>query len=123
MILAVSSCNFAIRLRTIGDILIAVITSDTLKAPRTEFDLETRMWSIPAQRMKASRDHRVPLCDRAIEIINSMSSPFPFANAKTGTPLHGSSMLQVSNCMGVGATVHGFRSAFRDWGRDDQLSE
>jgi integrase len=97
-------------------ILTAVRTSDTLNAPRSEFDFQNRMWTIPAGRMKASRDHRVPLCDRAIEILNSLPGPFPFANVKTGKPLHGSSMLKVlKKRMGVKVTVHGFRSAFRDW--------
>ena len=95
-------------------ILTAVRTSDTLKAPRTEIDLETRMWTIPAERMKASREHRVPLCDRAIEIINSTAGEFLFANTRTGKPLWPTSMKEVLDRMGVKVTVHGFRSSFRD---------
>lgn len=96
-------------------ILTAVRTSDTLKAPRSEIDFDARMWNIPAERMKASRDHRVPLCDRAIEIINSTSGEFLFANARTGKPLHPTAMLEVLNRMDVHFAVHGFRSSFRDW--------
>jgi integrase len=100
-------------------ILTAVRTSDTLKAPRTEIDFDTCMWTIPAERMKASRDHRVPLCDRAVEIINSMPvGEFLFANTRTGKPLHPTSMKEVLDRMGVEVTVHGFRSSFRDWGAE-----
>jgi integrase len=97
-------------------ILTAVRTSDTLEAPRSEIDFEACIWTIPAERMKASRDHRVPLCDRAIEIINSMPvGENLFTNTRTGKPLWTTSMLEVLERMEVRTTVHGFRSAFRDW--------
>lgn len=99
-------------------ILTAVRTSDTLDAPRAEIDLESRMWTIPAERMKASRDHRVPLSDRAIEIINAMPpGEFLFANARTGKPMSSTALLEVLERMGIRnqITTHGFRSAFRDW--------
>jgi integrase len=100
-------------------ILTAVRMSDSRNAPRSEIDFDGRMWNIPAKRMKAGRDHRVPLSDRAIEIIKSMpTGEFLFAHPKTGEPLHKSAMLAVLNRMKIEATVHGFRSAFSDWANE-----
>ena len=99
-------------------ILTAVRTSDTLKAPRTEVDFDARMWTIPADRMKASREHRVPLSDRAVAIITATDGEFLFANTRTGKPLWSTSMKEVLDRMGVRVTVHGFRSSFRDWGAE-----
>ena len=103
-------------------ILTAVRTSDALNAPRSEIHFNTRMWNIPAARMKASRDHRVPLSDRALEIINSMPpGEFVFANTRTGKPLRKTAMLGLLRRMGIGTTdacVHGFRSTLRDWGAE-----
>ncbi|MBM4073825.1 MAG: integrase, partial [Planctomycetes bacterium] len=75
---------------------------------------------IPAARMKAGAEHRVPLCDRAIAILSEMEaarvSDFVFPGWKHGKPLSNMAMNKVLERLSVrGATVHGFRSSFRDW--------
>ena len=81
-------------------------------------DIALRLWTIPAARMKSSREHRVPLCNRALEILGERrrEGEFVFAGRKAGSPLSNMSMLELMRDMrGKGATVHGFRSTFRDW--------
>lgn len=102
-------------------ILTAVRTSEAIGATDAEFDLVEKVWTIPAERMKADRPHRVPLCDRAVEILQSTPrearSPYVFPGAKRGKPLSNMAMLEVLRGMDgtEGLTVHGFRSTFRDW--------
>ena len=85
-----------------------------------EIDLAAKVWTIPAERMKAGREHRVPLCERAIAILERLFatkiSAFVFPGQRHNQPLSHVAMAKVIERMGVeGATVHGFRSAFRDW--------
>ena len=104
-------------------ILNAVRTNETCGARWKEIDLEERLWTIPGDRMKAHREHRVPLSDRAVEILKSMLPPgkvnpdaYVFPGAKDKAPLSNMAMLQMVRGMrGAGVTVHGFRSAFKDW--------
>ncbi|HCH71165.1 MAG TPA: integrase [Ochrobactrum sp.] len=102
-------------------ILTAVRTSEAIGATDAEFDLVEKVWTIPAERMKADRPHRVPLSDRAVEILQSTPmearSPYVFPGAKRGKPLSNMAMLEVLRGMDgtEGLTVHGFRSTFRDW--------
>lgn len=102
-------------------ILCAARTSETLGATWSEIDLAEKLWTIPAERMKAGREHRVPLSDDAIAILKSIMPPKPqalgfvFPGAKKDTPLSGMSMLQALRGIRPGFTVHGFRSAFSDW--------
>ncbi|MBE0564191.1 MAG: integrase arm-type DNA-binding domain-containing protein [Ochrobactrum anthropi] len=102
-------------------ILTAVRTSEAIGATDAEFDLVEKVWTIPAERMKADRPHRVPLCDRAVKILQSTPreahSPYAFPGAKRGKPLSNMAMLEVLRGMDgtEGLTVHGFRSTFRDW--------
>lgn len=100
-------------------ILTATRTSETLGARWEEIDLLTRVWTIPTIRMKAGKEHRVPLSDRAIEILNCARemgpAEFAFPGEKEET-LSNMSMLMVLRRMKVDAVVHGFRSSFRDWG-------
>jgi len=95
-------------------ILTAVRTSETLGAMWSEFDLPKKLWTIPAARMKADRDHRVPLSDRAVEILKSLphSGKHVFMNGKR--PFNDNSLLKLLRGM-RDATVHGFRSTFRTW--------
>ncbi len=87
----------------------------------SEVDLEAAKWTIPAERMKAAKTHVVPLSEQAIEVFRrakSLSigeSDLVFPGAKRGKPLSDMTLLKVLRDMGMGATVHGFRSAFRDW--------
>ena len=99
-------------------ILTAARTGEVIGAKWSEFDLSTRLWTVPAARMKAGRDHRVPLSDRALEIIAQQprGGEFIFAGRKPDRPLSQQAMLELMRDMrGKGATVHGFRSTFRDW--------
>jgi integrase len=100
-------------------ILTAARSGEVLGAQWDEFDLEARVWTVPAARMKASREHRVPLSDRAVEILRHMEqmrfSEYVFPGARRGRPLSTMALEMVLRRMKVDATVHGFRSAFRDW--------
>ena len=76
------------------------------------------MWTVPAERMKASREHRVPLCCRALEILQQLQAArvceYVFPGAKNARPLSVMSMTMVLRRLKQEVTVHGFRSAFRD---------
>ncbi|MGD9812274.1 MAG: tyrosine-type recombinase/integrase [Sphingobium sp.] len=101
-------------------ILTATRTSEVLGAQWDEIDLEKKLWAIPATRMKAKREHRVPLSGRAIEILQELSadrwSPFVFPSNTGREALSNMSMLMLLRRMGYDKiTVHGFRSTFRDW--------
>lgn len=82
-------------------------------------DLDARLWTVPAGRMKGARAHRVPLSDRAVGILQAMlpsqNSPFVFPGMKPGRPLSVMALEMVLRRSKVDATVHGFRSTFRDW--------
>jgi integrase len=76
------------------------------------------MWIIPPERMKAHREHRVPLSDRAIEILESLprEGEFVFIGSKASQPLSNMALLMTLRRMGRGdLTAHGFRSTFKDW--------
>jgi integrase len=100
-------------------ILTAARTGEVIGARWNEFDLAERVWIIPASRMKAKREHRVPLSPRAIEILETMrflsAEPFVFPGLKTGKPLSNMALLAVLKRMKYEITSHGFRSTFRDW--------
>lgn len=107
-------------------ILTAARTNEVVKARWQEVDIETRMWVIPAERMKAGREHRVPLSDRAIEILASLprdkGSDFVFIGDKLGKPLSNMAMLMMLRRMKRDdLTVHGFRSTFRDWAAEQTM--
>ena len=101
-------------------ILTAARSGEALGARWVEIDVDQKVWTIPAERMKAGRDHRVPLSARATEILKSLSSvrvgAFVFPGQRSGKPLSSMALEMVLRRMKVeNATVHGFRSAFRDW--------
>jgi integrase len=97
-------------------ILTAARTGETIGAQRDEIDLKRRLWTIPAERMKTGREHRVPLCDRAVEIIKGVPRRGAFVFASVSKkPLSNMAMLELLRGMSPGHTVHGFRSTFRDW--------
>jgi integrase len=101
-------------------ILTAARSGEVLGARWAEFDLEGKVWGIPAARMKAGCEHRVPLSGRALAIIEELAKgkvgEFVFAGQKAGKPLSGMAMEMMLRRMKVDdVTVHGFRSAFRDW--------
>jgi integrase len=105
-------------------ILNAARTGETIGARGTEFDLAAGVWTIPAERMKSKREHRVPLSKRAIEIVraaqpaagSNLKPGFIFAGRRAHESLSNMAMLQLLARMGRSdLTVHGFRSTFRDW--------
>lgn len=101
-------------------ILTASRTSETLNATFDEIDFETKVWTIPSERMKAGLTHEVPLSDAAFELVMSLkqlsSSKYIFAGSR-GKPLSNIAMLNLlKKRMGYkNFTIHGFRSSFRDW--------
>jgi integrase len=101
-------------------ILTATRSGEVLGAKWPEIDFEEKVWTIPAQRMKAGREHRVPLSDTALAILTRLShvrtGESIFAGRHLDKPLSPAAMRNLMTRAGVdGATVHGFRSAFRDW--------
>jgi integrase len=102
-------------------VLTATRTSEVLNARWSEFDLDAGLWIVPAERMKARREHRVALSRRALAIVTELSaaksSDFVFPGQKRGKSLSNMAMLMLLERMGRrGAiTSHGFRSTFSDW--------
>jgi integrase len=97
-------------------------TDEILGARWDEFELETdSVWTIPAERMKSGREHRVPVTEPMRRILAAMAdcrrSEFVFPGA-TGPRLHSSALDGVLIRMGSEFTVHGFRSTFRTWAAD-----
>jgi integrase len=97
-------------------ILTAARSGEVLGARWSEIDLDAKVWTIPGERMKSGQEHRVPLSDRVIEIIEKQaatrSSEYLFPGMKVGKPLASSSLRKLHP---EGATLHGLRSSFRDW--------
>lgn len=100
-------------------ILTACRTSEVLGMTWDEVDIEARLLTIPAARMKGGVQHRVPLTDemlRILEAVKPLASTYVFEGQKRHRPLSNMSMLMLLRRMGRGQyTVHGFRSTFRDW--------
>ncbi|MEO6075009.1 MAG: integrase arm-type DNA-binding domain-containing protein [Burkholderiales bacterium] len=101
-------------------ILTAARTSEVIGARWDEFNLELKTWVVPAVRMKAHRDHRVPLSPHALKVIEEMraiqTNEFVFPGARAGKALSNMAMLMLLKRMHRGnLTAHGFRSTFRDW--------
>ena len=96
-----------------------------------EIDLDAKLWTVPAERMKAGKGHRVPLSTPALKILKSLprfeGSPYVFASTRGGA-LSDMSISAVCRRMQVNAVPHGFRSSFKDWCRSstafaDEVSE
>ena len=93
-------------------ILTAARTGETIGAPWEEFDLEAKLWTIPAARMKMQRDHRIPLTERALAILEHVK----FLGGEKPFSMSNMAMTNLLARMGRDDfTVHGFRSSFRDW--------
>jgi len=111
-------------------ILTASRTSEVLHAKWSEFDIEKSIWTIPPERMKHRKEHRVPLSDRCVQILRNVLESnelyeinelvqfgdFVFPGQIIGKPLSSASLRQIiKERMNLKITVHGFRSTFRDW--------
>ena len=101
-------------------ILTAGRTGEIIGAAWNEIDLEARHWTVPAERMKGSREHRVPLAEPALKILQEQAKVnqrgFVFPGGKAGKPLSSMALLMLLRRMKRDdLTSHGFRSTFRDW--------
>ncbi|NPD68932.1 integrase arm-type DNA-binding domain-containing protein [Lichenicola cladoniae] len=103
-------------------ILTAARTGETIGARWSEIDVNAGSWTIPAERMKAGQEHRVPLSGRAIELLEQVTpfrtsdASFVFPGARVATGLSQMALIMTLRRLGHGhITVHGFRSTFRDW--------
>lgn len=101
-------------------ILTAGRTGEVIGARWDELDVEAKLWTVPADRMKGRRAHRVPLSDRAIEILADVpreaGSEFVFPGGREKRPLSNMALLATLRRMNRDdLTAHGFRSTFRDW--------
>lgn len=110
-------------------ILTAARSGEVRGATWGEIDLRARVWTVPAERMKAGREHRVPLSDAAAKMLGALQVSakhiggfdlvFPGSKDK---PLSDMTLAAVLKRMKVDVTVHGFRSSFRDWCADNGVS-
>jgi integrase len=101
-------------------ILTAARTGETIGALKSEINLDTAVWTIPADRMKAGRDHRVPLSDSALAIAKDAMNTrgdhlFP---GRKGKPLSNMAMSNLLKRQDSSVTVHGFRATFKSWAED-----
>jgi integrase len=104
-------------------ILTAARTGEVRGAKWSEIDLETKVWTVPADRMKAGKAHMVPLCDRAVSILGEAEDlkrgaavdKLIFPGTTADRPLSNMTLAMILRREGLDATPHGFRSSFRDW--------
>jgi integrase len=102
-------------------ILTAARSGEIRGATWSEVDLDAKTWTVPAERMKAGKAHVVPLSEPAAAVfrraaeLRTAGSDLVFPGASRGKPLSDMTLLKVLRDMGMKLTVHGFRSAFRDW--------
>ena len=108
-------------------ILTAARAGEVFGATWAEIDLDAKLWTVPAERMKAGRAHRVPLTDRALKILKELlalrrskaGTDYVFPGYRHGRPLSNMAFKQLLVRMGeTGFVPHGFRSSFRDWCSD-----
>lgn len=99
-------------------ILTAARSGEVRGATWAEIDTDAAVWTIPASRMKADKEHRIPLSDAVLKLLAALprmaGTDLVFPNTK-GEPLSDMSLTAVLRRMAVGVTAHGFRSSFRDW--------
>lgn len=112
-------------------ILTAARSGEVRLATWEEIDLSERVWTVPGERMKSGRTHRVPLSDDAVALLEKLprfeESPYVFPAVRGGA-LSDNTLSAVCRRMGVDAVPHGFRSSFKDWARSrtryaDEVSE
>lgn len=119
--LRASDSRESIRLAFEFLILTAARTSEVVKATWAEVDTKGKVWKVPGDRMKAGREHRVPLSKRALEILGrakelANGGPYVFPSSSPSKPLSNMVFLMLLRRMErADITAHGFRSSFRDW--------
>jgi integrase len=99
-------------------ILTVARTGEVLGASPAEIDHGERVWTVPGERMKGGKDHRVPLGKRALELTTTGSDRYLFPGRHPDKPLRNMAMLMLLKELGGDATTHGMRSTFKDWARD-----
>jgi integrase len=104
-------------------ILVASRTSETCNALWSEIDFKNKLWTIPAEKMKAGREHRVPLAPQVLALLQALpkeqGNPFVFVGNNTGRGLSTVAMGQMLDRIGRGdITTHGMRSAFSTWAHE-----
>ena len=101
-------------------ILTAARSGEVRLATWDEIDTEAATWTVPASRMKAGLEHRVPLSDRGLAILEEAraladGSGLVFPGTRTGKPLSDMTLSKLMRALGLDGVPHGFRSSFRDW--------
>jgi integrase len=100
-------------------ILTAARSGEALAARWDELDMDGQVWTVPAARTKAGREHRVPLSERAVAILREMEATragdYVFPGQRPGRSLSGVAFEMLLRRLGSPYTTHGFRSSFRDW--------
>ncbi len=98
-------------------VLCAARSGEVRFATWSEFDMDARVWTVPAGRMKTRREHRVPLAGDAVDLLRALprEADLVFPSTVNGGPLRSKTLRSVVEEIGADATVHGFRSSFRDW--------
>jgi integrase len=105
-------------------ILTAARSGEAVGARWSEIDLDANIWTVPAERMKAGKEHRVPLSDRVAAILGELYKArlsglgFVFPGLRRDQPLSNMAMMAALRRADADVTVHGFRSSFRDWAGD-----
>jgi integrase len=100
-------------------ILTAARTGEALGATWVEIDFDRAIWTVPGYRMKGGKEHRVPLSARALDLLKELhevrTGDLIFPGQRDGRPLSNMAMNMLLRRLKAEVTVHGFRSAFRDW--------
>lgn len=115
-----SKAGLATKLALEMVVLTAARSGEVRLADWSEIDLDKAEWTIPAQRMKAKREHRVPLSDRAVEVLKaakalSDGTGLVFPGTKIGRPLSDMTLSKLVKQLGFDVDVHGFRTTFKTW--------
>ncbi len=104
-------------------VLTAARSAEVRLATWTEINTADRVWTVPALRMKAKREHRVPLCGRALEVLDAAralggGNPLVFP-MRSGRAISASTLPKMLQQHEIAAVAHGFRSSFRDWAAEE----
>ena len=104
-------------------VLTAARSAEVRLATWDEMDTAGRVWTVPALRMKAKREHRVPLCGRVLETFDAArvlgdGNPLVFP-MRSGRPISPSTLPKMLQYHKIAAVAHGFRSSFRDWAAEE----
>ena len=114
-----STARPATRLALDFAVLTAARSGEVRAARRDEVSLDSRVWTVPAARMKAGREHRVPLSRRALDVLEEARSlddgPGLIFPGRSGRPLSDMTFTALLRRLNIPCVPHGFRSSFRDW--------